>query len=103
MRCPYCTAAPSDVKQTTRPLNEGLEHGDIKRRLRKCRNCRRMFTTFEIHEDYFRKIRGITEEISEDKKIQKELKRRRLLVKEVEIKDNPTKSRIIEMKKRHIK
>lgn len=29
----------------------------VKRRLRKCRNCAKSFTTFEVHEDLFRKVR----------------------------------------------
>ncbi len=56
MKCPHCERFPTSVKQTTRPLDEGLDYGDVKRRLRKCRSCSRNFTTFEIHEDLFRKL-----------------------------------------------
>ena len=56
MKCPFCARFPSSVKQTTRPLDEGLHEGDVKRRLRKCGNCSRNFTTFEIHESLFRQI-----------------------------------------------
>jgi len=98
MRCPHCTSAPSSVKQTTRPINEGLEHGDIKRRLRKCRNCQKMFTTFEIHEGLFRGLRGVTEElVAETAPAPRELKRQRLLVEEVN-KRKPVRGRLAQIK-----
>ena len=56
MRCPHCATYPSKVTQTTRPIDEGLEEGCVKRRIRKCRNCARNFFTFEIHEDLFRQL-----------------------------------------------
>ena len=56
MRCPFCTGLPSSVLQTTRPLDEGLDYGDIKRRLRKCGACSKNFTTFEIQESLFRRL-----------------------------------------------
>lgn len=56
MRCPFCASCPTGVKKTTRPLDEGLEEGDVKQRLRKCRNCSRNFFTYEIHEDLFRQL-----------------------------------------------
>ena len=56
MRCPHCHTRPSSVLRTTRPLNEGLEEGLVKERLRKCRNCGKNFSTFEIHESLFRTI-----------------------------------------------
>lgn len=54
MNCPKCKCPLSFVTQTTKPLGEGFDHGDIKRRLRKCKRCERSFTTFEIHESEFR-------------------------------------------------
>lgn len=42
------------VLKTERPLDEGLEEGDLKRRTRKCRKCGRNFVTFEIHESLWR-------------------------------------------------
>lgn len=56
MRCPFCTSVTSFVKQTTRPIDEGMAEGDVKRRLRKCRSCSKNFSTFEIHESKFREI-----------------------------------------------
>ena len=56
MKCPSCAEFPSYVTQTTRPLDEGLGHGMVKRRLRKCRKCSNNFQTFEVHEDDFRKL-----------------------------------------------
>ena len=54
MKCPSCNSLPSSVLQTTRPLDEGVEYGAIKRRLRKCGKCEKNFTTFEIQESMFR-------------------------------------------------
>ena len=54
MRCPLCSELKTMVCKTERPLDEGLEHGDIKKRTRKCRNCGRNFVTFEIHESTWR-------------------------------------------------
>jgi hypothetical protein len=42
--------------RTTRPLNEGLNYGDVKQRLRKCRECRKNFDTFEVQESFFRRL-----------------------------------------------
>jgi len=56
MRCPKCFSCTSSVKQTTRPLDEGMSEGDVKRRLRKCGSCDRNFTTFEIQESAFRQL-----------------------------------------------
>lgn len=57
MKCLHCGERKTSVTQTTRPIDEGLPYGHVKRRLRKCRSCERSFTTFEIHEPLFRKIR----------------------------------------------
>lgn len=38
------------VLKTERPLVEGFDEGDVKKRTRKCRSCARNFVTFEIHE-----------------------------------------------------
>ena len=56
MRCPYCTEVTTSVKRTVRPVNEGLEHGDVKQRLRQCRSCSRYFNTYEVHESQFRTL-----------------------------------------------
>lgn len=58
MRCPHCKSRRSSVSKTTRPLDEGLEEGEIKRRLRKCRDCDRNFVTFEVHAGFLRSLRG---------------------------------------------
>jgi transcriptional regulator NrdR family protein len=42
------------VLKTERPLVEGFEEGDVKKRTRKCRHCARNFVTFEIHESELR-------------------------------------------------
>lgn len=60
MKCPHCDRFPTAVKKTTRPLDEGLEYGDVKQRLRKCRSCSRNFNTFEIHEELFRKLTQVS-------------------------------------------
>lgn len=54
MKCPKCTSLPSNVLKTEQPIDEGLEYGDVKRRLRKCRECGRNFKTFEVHESIYR-------------------------------------------------
>ena len=54
MRCPYCTGLKTGVLKTERPLDEGYEEGDIKKRTRKCRQCAKNFVTFEIHESTWR-------------------------------------------------
>ena len=56
MKCPNCFAHNSKVLKTERPLDEGMEFGRLKRRRRQCKECRRSFFTFEIHEDVFRKM-----------------------------------------------
>jgi transcriptional regulator NrdR family protein len=67
------------VIKTERPLDEGLEAGDVKRRTRKCRECSRTFTTFEIQEDLFRELRGVTKPVVTEAEPHK-LKRQPLLV-----------------------
>jgi hypothetical protein len=42
------------VLKTERPLVEGYEPGDVKKRTRKCRHCTRNFVTYEIHESAMR-------------------------------------------------
>lgn len=78
---------PTAVTQTTRPLDEGMEYGDIKRRLRKCSNCERSFQTFEIHESVFTQIKPET-------KLSK-LSRRPLLVEST---IPPRRSKLLEKK-----
>ena len=55
MRCPHCTGYKTFVLKTERPLDEGMEEGDLKKRTRKCRECARNFVTFEVHESFWRK------------------------------------------------
>ena len=90
MRCPGCLQFPTSVKQTTRPLDESLEHGDVKRRLRKCRNCDKNFTTFEIHESLFRTVVP---------KQHSPLSREPLLVESEETAKKPKRSKLIEVVK----
>ena len=54
MRCPNCDRLPTSVLKTERAVDEGMDN--IKRRRRICRNCRKIFQTFEVVEDAFRKI-----------------------------------------------
>ena len=57
MRCPSCKGiTTSYVLRTTRPLEEGLNFGDVKQRLRKCHACRKNFDTFEVQESFFRRL-----------------------------------------------
>lgn len=56
MNCPYCSSRPSGVLQTLRPVDEGLDEGEVKKRRRKCRNCSRDFFTYEIQEALFRSL-----------------------------------------------
>ena len=63
MRCPHCFQHDSKVLKTERPIDESasLPFGTLKRRRRACKECRRTFFTFEIHEDVFRKMLTLTE------------------------------------------
>lgn len=79
---------PTAVTQTTRPLDEGMEYGDVKRRLRKCRQCQRSFHTYEIHESVFQHLKP------EDKL--NKLSRRPLLV---ESSTPPIRSKLLDKKK----
>lgn len=54
MRCPHCAGVKTYVIKTQRPIDEGLQEGNIKRRTRKCRQCAENFVTFEIHEATWR-------------------------------------------------
>ncbi len=56
MKCPACCTHNSKVIKTERPLDEGFEFGTLKRRRRSCKECKRTFFTYEIHEDVFRKM-----------------------------------------------
>jgi transcriptional regulator NrdR family protein len=57
MKCPFCCAHDSKVRKTTRPIDEaGFAFGQLKRRDRECRVCRKTFATFEVQEDTFRKL-----------------------------------------------
>ena len=44
------------VCKTERPIDEGFDEGQIKKRTRKCRNCARNFVTFEIYESVWRDV-----------------------------------------------
>ena len=52
MRCPKCDQLPSPVLKTERPV----EFDNVKRRRRRCRNCRKDFYTYEVSEDEFKKL-----------------------------------------------
>lgn len=56
MNCPFCALRPTGVVKTERPLDEGMDEGEVKRRRRICRNCGRDFHTFEVHESVFRTL-----------------------------------------------
>ena len=71
---------PSGVLQTTRPIDEGLDYGEVKRRLRKCRECATNFTTFEIHESLFRSF-SLTEQRLTRQPLQMESEDRRVSLK----------------------
>ena len=74
MRCPKCVGiSTSHVLRTTRPLDEGLNYGDVKQRLRKCRECRGNFTTFEVQESYFRRL-AVTPPVLQRQPLQMESK-----------------------------
>lgn len=62
MKCPACCTHDTRVLKTERPLDEGFEFGSLKRRRRQCKECRRTFFTYEIHEDVFRKVLSLMEE-----------------------------------------
>jgi len=55
MRCPSCGADDSRVLKTTRmvetPLAEGV--GPVKIRRRDCKNCKRGFQTYEVHQVHY--------------------------------------------------
>lgn len=57
MKCPRCSTLESKVKKTIIQVEErGFSFGELKQRRRQCINCRRFFSTYEIHEDLFRKL-----------------------------------------------
>ena len=55
----------SKVLKTERPITEDyvrlFPFGTLKRRRRECKECRRAFFTFEIHEEAFRKMLTLME------------------------------------------
>lgn len=63
MNCPRCKAVESRVIKTERPLDESVQfpEGTLKRRRRRCKDCRRPFFTYEIHEEVFRRMLSLTE------------------------------------------
>jgi len=63
MNCPRCKAVESKVIKTERPLDESTQfpEGTLKRRRRRCKECRRSFSTYEIHETVFRRMLSLTE------------------------------------------
>jgi transcriptional regulator NrdR family protein len=64
MRCPHCSVHDSRVKKTTRPIDEGLAFGCLKKRERQCKECRRRFFTYEVHEEFFVKMQSVLTEAS---------------------------------------
>lgn len=54
MRCPLCDRVPTYVLKTERPVDLGIDN--VKRRRRRCRNCRGTFYTYEVSEDRFKQI-----------------------------------------------
>ncbi len=99
MRCPHCTCCPSTVSKTTRPLDEGLDEGDVKQRLRKCRNCSLSFTTYEIHEDKFRTLSGVPSKRELKAEATPILSRKPLLAED----RKPTRSKLVEQVKEKLK
>jgi transcriptional regulator NrdR family protein len=63
MRCPKCDRLPTAVLKTESPIDEGVYN--IKRRTRRCRNCRETFLTFEVTESEFRKLGKATNSVVE--------------------------------------
>jgi len=63
MNCPTCKAVESRVIKTERPLDESAQfpEGTLKRRRRRCKDCRHAFFTYEIHEAVFRRMLSLTE------------------------------------------
>jgi len=51
------------VLKTERPIDESASFpfGTLKRRRRECKDCKRTFFTYEIHEDAFRKMLTLME------------------------------------------
>ena len=63
MKCPTCAQHDSKVLKTERPIDESaaFPFGTLKRRRRACKDCRRTFFTYEIHEEAFRKMLTLME------------------------------------------
>lgn len=55
MKCPFCGTLESRVKKTIIQVEErGFSFGELKQRRRECLNCRRPFSSVEIHESLLR-------------------------------------------------
>jgi len=59
MKCPKCDSTESWVKKTLihEAGGEGLCFGELKKRERQCKECRKKFFSFEVTEDIFRRMR----------------------------------------------
>ena len=58
MMCPECKSTESKVKKTLihEHVNEGLCFGELKKRERECKECRKHFFSYEVTERVFRKM-----------------------------------------------
>lgn len=59
MKCPKCDHNESWVKKTLihESGDEGLCFGELKKRERQCKECRKKFFSYEVTEAVFRKMR----------------------------------------------
>ena len=62
MRCQTCGSADTRVKKTVRLMDTPVAnlHGSVKMRRRNCRDCGRPFQTYEVHQEHYEMLLGLT-------------------------------------------